>query len=1136
MESRTPKGRGKRRGAASTPVNDTRTLRKGRRGSCAQTFTAPPSPLKLEPGVGLKRKGRPIDIDLSAAEQRSSKRSRPGSQAPTPDTPPTDAQGFIECPEPNCNKKYRNANGLKYHQSHSHSGNNGNTSLSVEDSKDDMDCEDIPLSVVKNSVKKEKESKKESHQSKKDKDSDKKQEKSADNGKKVNKDDSNDSKDPKCDNNSSASKKKDKDLANSNKPAAQSSNSANGGKPQTSVSKSNGTSSNSHTAGSSHGNSSSVQQPLPSQASSSTTSSSSSSLVSTSSPSSLTVSSSSVMQSTTQGENSRAEASSKLVDIKPKITSENTQRVSKPNRPIVPAPSHTVLSNVQVTHSNLSPVMTHAQMSPQLKPIQPKPTIMGEPQNINPALADLNKDRKKVQKKKSKESTLNGNTGNQPRPDQPTIKVERSGVIKTNPMPTSKTPADQQKSVMSKDNNRSDTQRSHLAPLGAKGPENLHHSRPTQNPNLLKVGSPLQVNTPDKGPASDDVQSPAYSDISDANESASPAAPSDTSPQKQKEEKKKEKSEAPPQGSGDNQSVPNYGMYYYNQQPYGMNSMSSPGQKGQGQANPGPNNSNNPAMKSAQDNRGTPTQNKDKPMGPEEPIKIKKEHDGDRDGNRPTKGNPGIPLHMQGPPPSTMSPQEYQMMYHQQMYLQSLPQHLQYQYMANGGWYQQQQPMEPSYMRQMMEEQRNREGAQGQGPPKGHPEHDMHRGPDMKGPPMGLMGSRKDDGAPKSVISPGQQSTGSNDNMRKLDDKGMKDQALRDKQNENHQILKENIELKNEMDKSKFFRQAEEVRRQRMYQEQKKMEMARKGDPRPDNLTKAPGTKPIHEHSARNLSGQHPASDMSKDNLAKRGDNPNSDNKTKDSRDSHSRDSSVSKYSDSSRPMDDNKSKSSGSEKHRAETPTRNPDTPKPRPGGSSSKSGSPCPLNSSVPIANSPSYTPYLPNYPPGPYNMQNQHFIGVEPSHPMYRNPSVNPALISSYPTNPYIHPSQMGYRPGSESDDKEKIIKPSPPTSESDPKKVDNSAPYYGNMHKIHELSEKGRPKSRNSSPVLGKSTDSNNTSFDKHRDFTNSPPTQRHVHTHHHTHVLGPGLQPGAPLQGPPAFYPVNDHYSGEYRRM
>lgn len=1139
MESRTPKGRGKRRGAANTPVNDTRTLRKGRRGSSVQTFTAPPSPAKSEPtSSGLKRKGRPTDIDLSAAEQRSTKRSRSGSQAPTPnsETPPTDAQGFIECPEPNCNKKYRNANGLKYHQSHAHSGSNSN--LSVDDSKDEMDCEDIPLSVVKNSVKKEKESKKENHSSRKEKDkheqNDKKSDKSSDNvsGKKNNKDDNEnkatgDKNDPKCDNGASASKKKDKDLAN-NKASVGNSGSGSG-KAQTSVSKCNGNSSSSQVTVSSQGNSSTIQS-VPSQS----LVSPSSSLVSSSATSTLTVvTSTNAMQSTTQGDSSKADTTNKLIDIKPKVANENAQRATKPNRPIVPAPTHTVLSSMQVTHSNLAPVMSHTQMSPQLKPIQPKPTIMGEPQNINPALADLNKDRKKVQKKKPKDGPQGGNTPQ--KPDQPTIKIERSGVIKTNPMPSSKGHSDSHKNAGSKDTNRphgNELQRSHLAPNGQKGSD---HSRAGQNPNLLKVGSPLQVNTPDKAPVNDDVQSPAYSDISDANESASPAAPSDTSPQKSKEEKKKDKSEAPVPASSESQSVSHYGMYYYGQSPYSVNSM-SPGQKNPGPNNPGPNVGGPQSQKSGLDNKG-PSQNKDKPMTPEESSKGEKKPDPDRDGNRPK----GIPPHIAGPPPSNMSPQqmqEYQnVMMYQQMYLQGLPPQVQYQYMANG-WYP--PSMDPNYMRQMMDERRgDRDGPAGTSRGSER-EGDSNHGQDNGKGPQGVSGtiSRKDDnlGAAKSMISPGQQSQGSERGDKKVgDDKGVKDQALRDKQSENHQILKENIELKNEMDKSKMFRQADEMRRLKMYQEQKmieerkKMELARKGDNRPENLSKAPGTKPIVDHSARNLSGQRMPSDISKDSNSKR-ENVNSDSKMKDS---HSRESSLGKYPDSSRPLED-KTKNSVPDKHRAETPIRNPDTPKQRPGGSSSKSGSPCSVGPAS-IPGSPgSYSPYVHNYP----YMQNPHFMGMDPTHPMYRNPSVNPALISGFPPGSYIHPSQMGYRPGSESEEKDKpsVLKSNPPPSESEQKKNDSSSvgPYYGNMHKIHELSEKGRPKSRTSSPVLGKPTDTSTSVYEKHRDYTNSPPTQRHVHTHHHTHVLqtGPGLQAAPSIPGPPNFYQMNDPYSGK----
>ncbi|KAF0312555.1 Zinc finger protein 609 [Amphibalanus amphitrite] len=151
LESRSGKGRGKRgRGAASAPeptVAETRAsaqskLRsqsKGRRStanSAGANFTAPASP--------VKRKGRAADREPAAADRTPNKRSRtssntslsepassapgtpepaaaaPPSPAPTPPAATTPAP-LIECPESGCSKKYRHVNGLKYHQSHAHS-------------------------------------------------------------------------------------------------------------------------------------------------------------------------------------------------------------------------------------------------------------------------------------------------------------------------------------------------------------------------------------------------------------------------------------------------------------------------------------------------------------------------------------------------------------------------------------------------------------------------------------------------------------------------------------------------------------------------------------------------------------------------------------------------------------------------------------------------------------------------------------------------------------------------------------------------------------------------------------------------------------------------------------------------------
>lgn len=81
-----------------------------------------------------KRKGRPGDLDLGSSTEENSGTSKRGrlsknsesdsnfsQQTHTPCSPV-----LIECPEPNCSKKYKHINGLKYHQSHAHCGSNFN--------------------------------------------------------------------------------------------------------------------------------------------------------------------------------------------------------------------------------------------------------------------------------------------------------------------------------------------------------------------------------------------------------------------------------------------------------------------------------------------------------------------------------------------------------------------------------------------------------------------------------------------------------------------------------------------------------------------------------------------------------------------------------------------------------------------------------------------------------------------------------------------------------------------------------------------------------------------------------------------------------------------------------------------------
>lgn len=112
---------------------------KGRRGgstgsgpsSGTTAGTGSPTPfVSPRPETNNKRKGRSPEEESPS----SSKKNR----APQPPTPsggggsgsPPSSPVLLECPEPNCSKKYKHINGLKYHQSHAHG------SADDEDTKD----------------------------------------------------------------------------------------------------------------------------------------------------------------------------------------------------------------------------------------------------------------------------------------------------------------------------------------------------------------------------------------------------------------------------------------------------------------------------------------------------------------------------------------------------------------------------------------------------------------------------------------------------------------------------------------------------------------------------------------------------------------------------------------------------------------------------------------------------------------------------------------------------------------------------------------------------------------------------------------------------------------------------------------
>lgn len=143
---------------------------KGRRGansnaSSPSNFATPNSP---QNSANNKRKGREADIQSNDNKNKRSRvcgnRQTNGTEdsperavsAPVDETPVTAATNaiptttntttttvaaqspqLIECPEPNCSKKYKHINGLKYHQSHAHNGADGADASASNPESDD---------------------------------------------------------------------------------------------------------------------------------------------------------------------------------------------------------------------------------------------------------------------------------------------------------------------------------------------------------------------------------------------------------------------------------------------------------------------------------------------------------------------------------------------------------------------------------------------------------------------------------------------------------------------------------------------------------------------------------------------------------------------------------------------------------------------------------------------------------------------------------------------------------------------------------------------------------------------------------------------------------------------------------------
>ncbi|XP_021086029.1 zinc finger protein 609 isoform X2 [Mesocricetus auratus] len=177
LEMRNGRGRGKRmRPNSNTPVNETATASdskgtsnnsktragansKGRRGSQNSSEHRPPpssnsEDVKASPSSANKRKNKPLsdmELNSSSEDSKGNKRVRTNSMgSATGPLPSTKVEPnivdrncpspvLIDCPHPNCNKKYKHINGLKYHQAHAHTDDD-----SKPEADGDSECGEEP--------------------------------------------------------------------------------------------------------------------------------------------------------------------------------------------------------------------------------------------------------------------------------------------------------------------------------------------------------------------------------------------------------------------------------------------------------------------------------------------------------------------------------------------------------------------------------------------------------------------------------------------------------------------------------------------------------------------------------------------------------------------------------------------------------------------------------------------------------------------------------------------------------------------------------------------------------------------------------------------------------------------------------
>ncbi|XP_012937645.2 zinc finger protein 608 [Aplysia californica] len=898
FESRTPKGRGKRTCRNSVQTNERlpegRRLRKGRRGtvnSNSSNFMAPPSPAKSDiASCNVKRKARAAEPEAEKA-----KRSRSCSRGAGADSPTTD--GYIVCPEPNCHKKYKHMNGLRYHRTHAH--RKSSVTDDVRDEEDDEEDEEKPEKKEKTTL-----SERAERMRAKERQRLKEQQRNSDRDSKDSIDDDIPLKEianscranQNSENNSSNKNGSDEVTVFTSESGSSVAVSTMGSKidPQVVLTKTTvhlqqkesatgsvvstsggkkkdaNASSDSHSLSSTSLSSASASASLSSSSSVPSSVSASSESSSSQAPvnnvtSSLSSSSNSINPSlpvmttlrspiTSQVYQitptgclggvpfvSQSGASSGLVSAPtmpltassssqqqqpPSLTSATTttsvlgvtlhadrlgpssNKTGGPNskggvvtsaRPIVPAPSPQMAGiGSPIGHAANALSSVSSLHAASLKPIQPKPTVMGDYPSISPALADLNRDKnRKVKKKKDKEGQSPGSITpvNVSSPDsrglfasrdpgapdlgsQDDHREDNSALRKSSTgTPSKPLNVTNSSSFGSSKHTSSPFQMS----SGMGGPDQHHlTTRVAVPPSTLSVG-PAGSSDP-KSPITEDVHSPAYSDISDANDSGSPDQ-QDSPSKKDGSLKKDGQLNGPQHGLGpDGAPLPAHfsNMYYFggppNYLPHGLaQQMGSPTLSKGGL----------PKKDGSED--GRPSSRGDDPNGEKKDGGVPGGKTGaQQEAELQQKSLINYYAHLHG-----VSPAAVQLQYNMAAYNPPSLDPYAAQVLAQ---------QDPVFRQHLAEHQKRLLQQQQQ-----QQQQDMaSKGDDSseKRTPSGINPANRFMGGPGFDSSKGglpgvAHGTDNLGESKRMVEDG--EQNLRDKQSENHQILKENIELKSQM-------------------------------------------------------------------------------------------------------------------------------------------------------------------------------------------------------------------------------------------------------------------------------------------------------------------------------------------------